>query len=279
MNNPVPIHSFSIARMADNIAEDGSQHSTRHCEEFIALIPAAGRGVRLGLPYPKELYPIICENRYKPISQFVLDSLVTSGVRHVVFVINETKHQLIGYFGDGSRFGCHLSYVVQEQRIDHNGSKSPGLAHALDSAYHLVRNKIVFFGMADTIMKPEDAFTQAWNAAESSDDVVLVLFQTNRPEKFGMVRLDPQNRVLEIRDKPSRTDLTLMWGCIIWRSQFTDYLHECVSQRGITDFAEVLNGAIAAGIQMRGVSMMGGTYTDMGTYDEILELDTKLRRR
>ena len=33
-------------------------------EELIGLIPAAGKGVRLGLPYPKELYPVIRENRY-----------------------------------------------------------------------------------------------------------------------------------------------------------------------------------------------------------------------
>ena len=56
-------------------------------EEFIALVPAAGKGLRLSLPYPKELYPIIRENRYKPVSQFVLDSLVASGIQHIVFVI------------------------------------------------------------------------------------------------------------------------------------------------------------------------------------------------
>ena len=45
-------------------------------EELIGLIPAAGRGVRLGLPYPKELYPVIRNNHYKPISQFVLDNIL-----------------------------------------------------------------------------------------------------------------------------------------------------------------------------------------------------------
>ena len=121
--------------------------------EMIGLIPAAGKGVRLGLPYPKELYPIIRENRYKPVAQFVLDNMTTAGLKHVVFVVNETKHQLVGYFGSGRRFGCDISYVVQEP-ANGNGadSTSPGLAHALDAAYHLTRGKTVFFGMADTIM-------------------------------------------------------------------------------------------------------------------------------
>jgi glucose-1-phosphate thymidylyltransferase len=246
--------------------------------DAIGLIPAAGKGVRLGLPYPKELYPIIRHNRYKPVSQFVLDNLVASGVGHVVFVINETKHQLVGYFGDGSRFGCHLSYVVQEGSGLERQSTSPGLAHALDSAYHLMRNKTVFFGMADTIMEPGDVFARAWASADADDDVVAVLFPTNRPEKFGMVRLDGAGRVFEIVDKPRETSLTLMWGCIIWRPRFTEHLHESVHGRGVSDFARILNDAIAAGMKVRGFPVEGGAYSDLGTYEEIRELDDTLRQ-
>jgi dTDP-glucose pyrophosphorylase len=113
--------------------------------EWIGLIPAAGKGVRLNLPYPKELYPIIRHNRFKPVSQFIVDQMTGAGVRHIVFVINENKHQLIGYFGNGARFGCRFTYVVQEQIENSSASTSPGLANALDSAYHLAQEKIVFF--------------------------------------------------------------------------------------------------------------------------------------
>ncbi len=246
--------------------------------DVIGLVPAAGKGLRLGLPYPKELYPIIRENHYKPVSQFVLDSLVASGVGHVVFVINETKHQLVGYFGGGSRFGCDISYVVQEDSRAERQSTSPGLAHALDAAYHLVRGKTVFFGMADTIMEPGDVFARAWAAADSDDDVVTVLFPTTRPEKFGMVRLDGANRVLEIVDKPQETALTLMWGCILWRPRFTEHLHECVRRHGTSDFAAILNQAIAGGMRVRAFPVADGSYMDLGTYEEIRELDKSLRQ-
>jgi glucose-1-phosphate thymidylyltransferase len=246
--------------------------------DVVGLVPAAGKGVRLGLPYPKELYPIIRENRYKPVSQFVLDSLVASGVGHVVFVINETKHQLIGYFGDGSRFGCHISYVVQEVASQELHSTSPGLAHALDAAYHLVRGKDVFFGMADTIIAPQDVFARAWAAADGDDDVVMVLFPTNRPEKFGMVRMDGANRVLEIVDKPRETPLTLMWGCILWRPRFTEHLHESVRRHGTSDFARILNEAVAGGLRVRAFPVADGSYMDLGTYEEIRELDRTLRQ-
>jgi glucose-1-phosphate thymidylyltransferase len=246
-------------------------------DEFIGLIPAAGKGVRLGLPYPKELYPVIRDNRYKPIAQFVLNSLTNAGISHVVFVINETKHQLIGYFGDGHRFNCNISYVVQESDNNLEKSTSPGLAHALDSAYHLTKGKTVFFGMADTIMQPVNIFSVGFDRALPDDDVILVCFTTKHPEKFGMVRMDEDNQVLEIVDKPNRTDLTAMWGCIIWRPQFTEYLHNCVHNSGLTDFADIMNKSISAGLHYRGIHVSDGVYIDLGTYEEIMELDHRFR--
>lgn len=246
-------------------------------EEFIGLIPAAGKGVRLGLPYPKELYPVIRDNHYKPISQFVLSNMTLAGLQHIIFVINETKHQLIGYFGDGHRFGCHISYVVQEPIDNHNKSTSPGLANALDSAYHLINDKTVFFGMADTIIQPSNVFKRAYQASSPDDDVILVMFDTNHPEKFGMVRSDDANQVIEIIDKPSRTELKSMWGCIIWRPRFTEHLHVSVTQNGITDFALIMNNAIAAGLKFRGFHVDDGVYVDLGTYEEIMEFDRHFR--
>jgi len=183
----------------------------------------------------------------------------------------------MGYFGSGQRFGCNISYVVQEVVEGKTKSTSPGLAHALDSAYHLTSGKTVFFGMADTLMQPEDIFARTYQSSLHSDDVILALFTTTRPEKFGMVKLDADNRVQEIVDKPAKTDLTEMWGCIIWRPQFTEYLHNCVYEHGVSDFAKIMNDAIADGMRFRGVHIKDGTYIDLGTYEEIADLDKKYR--
>jgi glucose-1-phosphate thymidylyltransferase len=244
--------------------------------EWIGLIPAAGKGLRLGLPYPKELYPIIRDNHYKPVSKFVLDNMLAAQIKHIVFVINETKNQLIGYFGNGSRFNCHISYVAQEPSQSADQSTSPGLAHALDSPHHLTQGKTVFFGMADTIMQPVDVFVQAQAHIQPGDDGVLCLFPTDHPEKFGMVR-SQDNLAIEIIDKPQKTDLTQMWGCIIWGPRFTEHLHHCVNELGLSDFALIVNLAIQSGQRFRAVPIRDGNYIDLGTYEEILELDRRLR--
>jgi dTDP-glucose pyrophosphorylase len=247
-------------------------------EEMIGLVPAAGKGLRLNLPYPKELYPVIRDNRYKPVAQFVLDNLRVAEVKHVVIVVNETKHQLIGYFGDGHRFGLDISYVVQEQNGSEGGSTSPGLAGALDCGFHLVKDKTVFFGMPDSLMEPQDVFAVLRRSVDARDDAVLALFPTARPEKFGMVRLDHENCVVEVVDKPRQTTLVDMWGCIMWRPRFTEHLRTCVRSRGIIDFAQILNTGIAEGLRIRGTKLPTGTYKDLGTYEEIMELEKSLRQ-
>lgn len=248
-------------------------------DDLIGLVPAAGKGVRLGLPYPKELYPIIRDNRYKPVSQYVLENLVEGGVGHVVFVINETKHQLIGFFGDGQRFGCNISYVVQEPRTSDSGSTSPGLADALHSGYHLVRGKTVCFGMADTIMTPRNVFRQVVDALRPGDDVLLGLFRTEHPEKFGMVEFAEDDRVARIVDKPAHSDLEYMWGLIVWRPAFTEHLRRCVVEEKVPDFAKVMNLAIQKGMCFRGIRLEGSSYADLGTYDEIMELEQQYRAK
>jgi glucose-1-phosphate thymidylyltransferase len=247
-------------------------------DSAIGLVPAAGRGLRLSLPYPKELYPVIRDNRYKPVAQFVLDNLRTAGITDVIVVINETKHQLMGHFGDGHRFGLRLTYVVQEQTTSSNGSGSSGLADALDCGFHLAKGKTVYFGMPDTIMEPTDVFALLQAAADDQDDAVLALFPTMRPEKFGMVELDTSNRVVRVVDKPRVTTLTHMWGGIMWRPRFTEHLHNCVRTQGIGDFAQILNQGLNGGLRMRGVRFDEGSYRDLGTYEEIMELEQTVRQ-
>jgi hypothetical protein len=66
-----------------------------------------------------------------------------------------------------------------------------------------------------------------------------------------------------------------MWGCIIWRAHFTEHLHRCVEQ-GISDFAEIMNSANRAGMRFR-AAHIHSNYIDLGTYDEIMELDRQFR--
>lgn len=234
---------------------------------LIGLIPAAGKGARFGLPFPKELLPIPTEPGYVPVAQSVLSSIMAAGATHVVFVVSPAKSQLVEYFGGGKRFGCNLSYVVQEPGGSQTASTSPGLAHALDSGYHLTSGKTVLFGMADTILNPPDLFRAALDRfrAQGGCDVLLLLFPAESPRDSGMVNLDERGFVRAVCDKPLETTLTKMWGAMIWGPAFTEFLHRSVQERNAGDFAQILNDAIAHGLSLRGFDVPGGAFADVGT--------------
>jgi glucose-1-phosphate thymidylyltransferase len=238
--------------------------------KIIGLIPAAGKGSRLGLPFPKELYPINIENNYKPVAEFIIDNLISAGIDHICFVINETKHQLIGYFGNGEKFGCRFSYVYQDFQSN-KFAKSPGLAQAIDASYHLIKGQRVYFGMPDTIISPKNVFQIMKNTFQKEIDVLLGLFVTNTPEKFGMVETDNNKKVNKIIDKPIDSSLTKMWGCIVWGPKFSEFLHESVEKREY-DFANILNLAINKGLNVQSTFFPEGNYIDVGTFSEVSKL-------
>jgi hypothetical protein len=47
----------------------------------------------------------------------------------------------------------------------------------------------------------------------------------------------------------------------------------------VADFAKIVNSAIGDGFCIRGVPVQEGSYSDLGTYDEILALDESFRQR
>lgn len=243
-------------------------------EELIGLIPAAGRGVRLNLPFPKELFPIVQDGKFHPVAQSILEQITYAGVRHIVFVINSTKHQLLDYFGNGQRFNCDISYVVQEPDEEHRKhSVTPGLAEAMDAGYHLVKDKIVFFGMPDTIIRPVDIYKVALEKLQEQYDAVFCLFKAARPEKSGMTVLDQDDRILEIVDKPVKTDLTWMWGTIIWKPSYNEFMHHCITQKHIYDYGTMMNEALKADLKFGGVKFEKGEYIDLGTMEDISQLN------
>jgi len=238
-------------------------------KNIIGLIPAAGKGLRMGLPFPKELFPILINQKYQPVAQFAVEKILQTGVKHIVFVINEAKTQLINYFKDGKNYECQFSYVFQNSldAIDQI-SKSPGLAHAIDSAYHLIQNKTVFFCMADTIIIPRDAMKNAYNERKYNSDIILCLFKTNQPENYGMVEIgECGEKITKIIDKPQSTALEWMWGCIIWKPIFSEFLHNQIQIHKIFDFASILNKAIDQGFRFSPYKIHDGQFIDIGNTD------------
>lgn len=246
----------------------------------VGVIPAAGRGSRLApYPCPKELFPLGWQpysidgevhRRPKVVSQYVVESMVAANVDEIFFIVGDRKHDIMRYFGDGTRFGTRIAYLFQE--------RPEGMVQAVRLASHWIGDSRVLFGMPDTVFYPADAMVQLSRAhAEHGADLSLGLFKTARPWKFGMVDFDESGLITAHVDKPLRTSLTWMWGVAVWEPAFSALIQESCSfhQREGRNrelvLGDVIDVALERGLRVYGHPFTDGRYIDVGTYDEVLE--------
>jgi len=238
--------------------------------ENIGLIPCAGKGSRLALPFSKELYPNIHTTSYSPILMYAVNAMKQAGIQHIVITINPDKADIMRFLGNGRQWGIKLSYCVHP--------KPRSLPESIDEAFHLIMDKCVVFAMPDTYVQPNDFLRDL--LLEHRDDpereATLGCFRTANPSKFGMVDLnETDGKVAEIHDKPSFSSLQWMWGAIVWNPAFTQAIHQFVNDNASngSDLKElILTDALTPLIKERKVHahrFVSGSYKDLGTYDEI----------
>lgn len=245
-------------------------------QDFIGVVPAAGRAVRLHpFRYPKELIPIVYEpgstgTAVRPLLaiEYTLRALRLAGIERALVVLSSSKTELLRILGDGSEYGMHLAYVNQED--------ATGLAHAVDVAYPWLAERPIILTLPDTIYLPIDAprlVCQELYARRT--DVLLGVFPTDRPEQLGPVRMDKHGRVIDVQDKPARTDVRNTWGMAAWSPAFTQFAHEQLARlpaKQDIPLGALFDRAIREGLKVEGLFFEHGRFSDAGTPEGLTTL-------
>lgn len=235
--------------------------------EPVALIPAAGRAVRLGgMAGSKEVVGVGPEGR--PVARYLLDALARAGVEVAYVMIRAEKLDVPQALGDGAESGVHLAYVL----VPETGS----ICETLDRAWPFVRGRSVVLGFPDVLFQPEDAFARiVARHRETGADAVLALVPTDRPEKADLVRTEPDGRVTAIEIKPWETDLRLTWIGAVWGPEITELLHEMVrsDRTGAAGRelypSDILLEAMDRGLRIEAVPLPEGRHLDVGTPEDL----------
>lgn len=245
-------------------------------DQLIGIIPAAGRGSRIApLPGSKEVFPIGFADRIiegeqkrcpKVVSQYLIDRMIAAGVENIYIVLSEGKWDIMRYYGDGRRFGVHISYLMVEELI--------GMPYTLNIAHPWVKGATVVFGMPDTIFKPMNAFGQMLaQHRKLKADLTLGLFPTDQPWRLSMVEFDDEQRVISVTDKPATSKLKHTWGCACWGDKFTELLNSQLqvdkSQRGEVVLADFFNKAVSERLDVRALAFNDGEYIDIGSPQDL----------
>jgi len=90
-----------------------------------AMLLAAGRGERLR-PLTDSVPKAMVEAGGKPLIAWHLERLATAGCREAVINISHLGERIVEHIGDGARFGLHVAYSREAERLETAG----GIAQA-----------------------------------------------------------------------------------------------------------------------------------------------------
>ena len=159
------------------------------------IILAGGNGTRLWpitASISKQLLPIYD----KPLIYYPLSTLMLAGIREILVI---TKPEDLVHFkkllGDGNQFGLQISFAPQEAPKGIADAFIIGSGFIGTDSVCLILGDNIFFGpgLGGDLEK-----------IEIKEEATIFSYEVADPERYGVVEINPEGRVISIEEKPDQ---------------------------------------------------------------------------
>ena len=156
-----------------------------------AVILVGGQGTRLRpLTYntPKPMVPVL----NVPFLEYVIRNLKEHHITEIVMAQFYLPHSMREYFGDGSKLGVHLYYVMEENPLGSAGAVK-NVEDFLDCTFFVLNGDIFHNRDLTAVLK----YHRRHRAKAT-----IVLTPVANPTLYGVVETDKRNKVKRFTEKP-----------------------------------------------------------------------------
>lgn len=211
---------------------------------------------------PKQLVPIA----NKPVLHYVIENLVEAEIKEIGIVvgyIEEKTNAIENAVGDGSRWGCKITYIRQDV--------PKGLAHAVGVCRQFIGrdNFVVYLG--DNIIKGGIVpFVKEFNQTDC--DAGLLVAEVDEPRRYGIAVLDVNGEIVDVEEKPQNPKSNLaITGIYLFTPaifEMIDLIHP--SARGELEITDAIREMVKS-VKYKVVVRRVNGWWDTGTIEAALE--------
>ncbi len=223
-----------------------------------AVVLAGGEGTRLRpltSTRPKPLMPVAD----RPCIDYILRSLVTSGVKDFIIAIHYLSDRLIRAIGDGMGYNASIVYSFEEKPAGTAGAVRRVQSY-LDETFVVTMGDIV----ADVEIAPLLEFHRARRSAAT-----IALTEVDDPSQYGVAAINEKGRIQRFLEKPKRGEAfsnLVNAGIYILERRVIDF----VPDDRMFDFSrDLFPLLLSKGVPVYG-AVLKGTWLDIGRPADLL---------
>ena len=229
------------------------------------LVLAGGNATRLNpttLAVNKHLIPVFD----KPMIFYSLSILMLTKIQDVAIVCNEVDVPLFSkFFGDGSRYGMSIKYIVQEKAL--------GIANAIDISRQFINDQSLAVILGDNIFYGAALTPKLEKASNRETGATIFCNEVLDPKRFGVVEFDENSKVVSIEEKPASPKSNYaVTGLYFYDDKISEIASKVqFSARGEKEVTSINNYYLEAGEMYTEILGRGNAWLDTGTPDSLLE--------
>ncbi len=226
------------------------------------IILAGGKGTRMS-PLTKAVNKQLLPIYDKPLIFYPLSILMLSKIKDVLIIVN--KGQLDQYkkiLPDGNNLGIKISYLEQ--------SKPRGLPDAFVIGEKFIGKENVAMILGDNFFYGQNLSKLLLTSTKLKKGAKVVLHKVIKPELFGVAKINKNNKIIKIQEKPKKffSDLAIT-GLYFFDNKVIKYAKKLKpSKRGEVEIIDLLKFYKKKNELSADLIGRGGAWLDTGSMDD-----------
>jgi len=226
------------------------------------IILAGGKGTRMS-PLTKAVNKQLLPIYDKPLIFYPLSILMLAKIKDILIIVN--KGQLNQYrkiLPNGKNLGIKISYLEQD--------KPRGLPDAFVIGEKFIGKSNVAMILGDNFFYGQNLTSQLLNNTKLKKGAKVVLHKVQKPESFGIAKINKKKRILAIKEKPKKflSDLAIT-GLYFFDNNVIKYAKKLKpSKRGEVEIVDLLNFYKQKNQLTADIIGRGGAWLDTGSIED-----------